>query len=138
MPTSEQPSTGVRVSVDSITYPDGTPLDVLDLDRGSIIIGKVTLPNSLTGSGQVRVYAQQIGGPPQLIGSDSLTFAPSAPPGEPGTSDHPWSVVVPAHSSVLPAPEPGPSVMYNVLAVFTHDQRTDIEIAVEKGPYQIA
>lgn len=132
----EEPSTVVQLSVDSVTNPNGTPLDVLDLDLGFVIRGKVTAPNVLTGSGEVRVYAQQRGGPvDRSIGSDSLTFAHSAPPGELGTKDYLWSVVIPPHSDVLP--EPQGSTVYEITVVFTHDQLPDIVKFVQMGSYMV-
>src|SRR5512135_150765 len=115
-------------SVASVTDPNGAPADVLDLDLGFTISGAVTLPNWLTGTGQVCVYAQEIGGPINTsIGCTSLTFTRPTPPAEPATKAYGWSVVIPSNSNVLPDPQPGSSQVYNLVAVFVfEDQLTDI------------
>ncbi len=128
-----------QFSVDSVTDPNGAPADVLDLDLGFVISGTVTLPNWLAGTGQVCVYAQEIGGPVnQSIGCTSLTFTRATPPAEPDTTDYPWSVVIPPNSNVLPDPQPNSSQVYNVIAVFVFDdQLTDIGAFVDMGKYMI-
>lgn len=129
---------GGQFSVDSITDPNGTPADVLDLDLGFVIRGTVTLPNWLEGTGQVCVYAQEIGGPVnKSIGCDtSLRFTRT--PGEPKTVTKPWTVTIPPNSTVLPDPQPGASQVYNLLAVFVFDdQLTDIGAFVDMGKYMI-
>ncbi len=129
---------GGQFSVDSITDPNGAPADVLDLDLGFVIRGTVTLPNWLEGTGQVCVYAQEIGGPVnKSIGCDaSLRFTRT--PGEPKTVTKPWTVTITPNSTILPDPQPGASQVYNLLAVFVFDdQLTDIGAFVDMGMYMI-
>jgi hypothetical protein len=130
---------GGQFSVDQITDPNGAPSDVLDLDLGFVISGSVTLPNWLAGTGQVCVYAQEIGGPFNgSIGCTSLTFTRATPPAEPGTTNTPWTVAIPPNSNVLPDPQPGSSQVYNLVAVFVFDdQLTDIGAFVDMGKYMI-
>jgi hypothetical protein len=130
---------GGQFSVDTITDPNGAPANVLDLDLGFEISGKVTLPNWLEGTGQVCVYAQEIGGPVnQSIGCDQLRFVRPAPPAEPSTTDYAWTVTIPPNSNVLPDPQPGSSQVYNLVAVFVfEDQLTDIGAFVDMGKYMI-
>lgn len=128
-----------QFSVNQVTDPNGAPANVLDLDLGFAINGRVTLPNWLEGNGQVCVYAQEIGGPVnQSIGCTSLTFTRPTPPTEPATKDYPWNITIPPNSRVLPDPQPGSSQVYNVIAVFTfEDQLTDIGAFVDMGKYMI-
>lgn len=125
-------------SVTQITDPNGAPSDVLDLDLGFRISGVVSLPNWLTGTGQVCVYAQEVGGPVnQSIGCAQLTFVRSAP-SEPKITDYKWTVAIPPNSTILPDPQPGSSQVYDLVAVFTFlDQLTDIGAFVELGKYMI-
>jgi hypothetical protein len=60
---------GCKFTVESITDPNGAPANVLDLDLGFEIRGKVAMPNWLEGPGNVHVYAQEIGGPSARCGS---------------------------------------------------------------------
>ena len=57
------PPGGVFLTVDSITDPGGGPADVLDVDLGFTVAGRVVLPNWLAGTGTVTVYADEQGGP---------------------------------------------------------------------------
>lgn len=131
---------GGSFSVDALTDPNGAPSDVLDLDLGFEISGTVTLPNWLEGTGQVCVYAQEIGGPTnKSIGCDNrLRFTRPAPPAEPGLVKYPWKVTIPPGSQVVPDPQPGASQVYNLVAVFVFDdQLTDIGSFVDMGKYMI-
>ena len=126
-------------TVDTFTDPNGNPRDVLDLDLGFVISGRVILRNWLEGTGSVCVYAQEIGGPTnKKIGCDnSLKFTrPTA--AEPKLVPHPWKVTIPPGSTVLPDPQPGGSQVYNLIAVFVFDdQLTDIGAFVDMGKYLI-
>lgn len=128
-----------RFTVDSITDPNGNPRDVLDLDLGFMISGTVSLPNWLEGTGQVCVYAQEIGGPVnKSIGCDrSLKFTRPTP-AEPKLVTYKWEVTIAKDSTVLPDPQPGASQVYNLVAVFVFDdQLTDIGSFVDMGKYLI-
>jgi hypothetical protein len=128
-----------RLHVESITDPNGNPRNVLDVDLGFVISGRVTLPNWLEGTGQVCVYAQEIGGPfNQSIGCDNSLKFTRPVPAEPGPNKQPWTVTVPPNSNVLPDPQPGASQVYNLIAVFVFDdQLTDIGAFVELGTFMI-
>jgi hypothetical protein len=128
-----------QFSVNSVTDPNGPPADVLDLDLGFVISGDVKLPNWLEGTGQVCVYAQEIGGPVnKSIGCTSLRFTRPQPPAEPGIKDYPWHITIPPNSKVLPDPQPGSSQVYNLIAVLVFDdQLTDISAFVDMGKYMI-
>lgn len=129
---------GGTFSVDSITDPNGAPADVLDLDLGFVISGKVILPNWLEGTGSVCVFAQEIGGPVnKSIGCDTpLKFTRTV--AEPKNKTYPWKVTIPPNSTVLPDPQPGASQVYNLVAVFVFDdQLTDIGAFVDMGMFMI-
>ena len=128
-----------RFSVDSVTDPNGNPRDVLDLDLGFVISGSVSLPNWLEGTGQVCVYAQEIGGPVnKSIGCDNSLKFTRPTPAEPELVTTPWKVTIPPDSTVLPDPQPRGSQVYNLVAVFVFDdQLTDIGSFVDMGKYLI-
>ena len=126
-------------TVESITDPNGNPRNVLDLDLGFVITGTVCLPNWLEGTGQVCVYAAEIGGQVnEAIGCDnSLKFTRPAA-AEPKVLCHDWRVTIPRDSTVLPDPQPGASQVYNLVAVFVFDdQLTDIGAFVDMGKFMI-
>ena len=125
--------------VDSITDPNGAPADVLDLDLGFVITGRVTMPNWLEGTGKICVYAHEIGGDVnKSIGCDKVEFKRPVPPQEPDNEKKRWKVTVPPNSKVLPDPQPGASQVYELVAVFIlDDQLTDIGAFVDMGKYMI-
>ncbi len=125
--------------VDSITDPNGPPTDVLDIDLGFVIKGRVTMPNWLEGTGQICVYAHEIGGGVnKSIGCDEVKFTRPVPPQEPANQQKDWAVTVPPNSNVLPDPQPGSSQVYELVAVFVlDDQLTDIGAFVDMGKYMI-
>jgi len=128
-----------RLHVESITDPNGNPRNVLDVDLGFVISGYVTLPNWLEGTGQVCVYALEIGGPVnKSIGCDNSLKFTRRVPAEPGPNKQQWTVTIPPNSNVLPDPQPGASQVYNLIAVFVFDdQLTDIGAFVELGTFMI-
>ena len=48
--------------VDGITDPNGAPANVIDVDQGFKVKGRVTMPNWMTGKGHVAIYADELGG----------------------------------------------------------------------------
>ena len=48
------------LTVDSITDPNGSPANVLDVDMGFVVTGSVTLPKFLTADSTVCLYADDM------------------------------------------------------------------------------
>lgn len=134
--SSDVQDTDIDLSVSSVTHPDGTPADLLDLDLGIVIRGKVTVPNQMTGTGRIDVYAEERGGSfNQSIGSDVLAFPQSTT--ESGTTDYAWSVVIPPGSELFSDSDPGYSRVFNVTVVFIYDQNTELVKFIDMGAYMI-
>jgi hypothetical protein len=136
------PSTqNAEMTVDQVTDPNGDPADVIDVDLGFSVSGKVLFPNWLSGKGRVAIYADELGGPfDTLILSTEfdITAIPTDPP---ALTEYDWTVNYPADNpggaSALPDPSPG-SQLYHLAAVFTFNgQPSDIAAFVEMGPYLI-
>src|SRR5919198_5445882 len=51
-----------KLYVDSLVDPSGNPLNVLDIDVGFTVNGRLELPGWLSGLGLVRLSADEIGG----------------------------------------------------------------------------
>lgn len=130
-------------AVDQVTDPGGAPADVLDLDLGFAVKGHIDFPNWLGGTGNVSVYADQLGGGyNQKILSKDITI--TANPTDPaGTTPIPWTLTYPADrpSSSIPLSDPSPppgSMVYNLVAVFIFNGvPSDIAAFVEMGNYMI-
>lgn len=122
--------------VDTMTDPNGAPANVIDVDQGFKVSGRVTLPNWLTGKGHVAIYADELGGPiDKKIGHTDFDITASV--GEPKLKTYKWEVNFPGNPPVLPDPSPG-SQLYRLAAVFTFgDQSTDIAGFVEMGLFLI-
>ena len=122
--------------MDTVTDPGGAPANVLDVDLGSAVSGTVVLPNWMTGTGHVAIYADELGGPiDEKIGSVDVPIMGST--GEPSLTTYNWTVNLPGSPPVLPDPSTG-SQLYRLAAVFTFgDQSTDIASFVEMGTYLV-
>src|SRR5438046_6350517 len=126
---------GGEFFVDVITDPGGAPATILDVDQGFQVTGRVTLPNWLSGKGQVCVYADELGGPIDEKLSPCAEIPITGKVGEPGVTVYNWSINFPG--TVLPDPSPG-SQLYRLAAIFQFgDQLTDIASFVEMGTYLI-
>src|SRR5215831_11463580 len=102
-------------TVDSVTDLNGNPLaNNIDIDKGFQVNGHVDLPNWLSGSGQVCIYADELGGPTnKRLGCTAVTIAPN-PTDPPGTTTYTWTVSFPGNPPVLPDPDPGDSQFYRL------------------------
>jgi hypothetical protein len=124
-------------TVDSISDPGGAPSNILDVDLGFEVKGTVTLPNFLSGKGQVCIYADELGGPIDQRLSPCANIDITGKSGEPGSTTYPWTITFPGNPPVLPDPDPG-SQLYHLAAVFLFgDQLTDIASFVDMGMFLI-
>ena len=128
---------GGNLTVDTVTDPNGAPASVLDIDLGFEVSGSVTLPNSLTGTGQVCLYAAEAGGNVnKQIKCTSFKVTRPQPPTEPQTVTYPWILKI--GSGDFPDPQADSSQVYNLVVVFVFDdQLTDIGGFVDLGKYMI-
>jgi hypothetical protein len=135
-PIQLMPAGPAEFYVDTMTDPNGAPANVIDVDQGFKVSGRVTLPNWLTGKGHVAIYADELGGPiDKKIGQTNFDITASV--GEPQLKTYHWHVNFPGNPPVLPDPSPG-SQLYRLAAVFTFgDQSTDIAAFVEMGLFLI-
>ena len=107
--------------------------------------GHIDFPNPLSGTANVAVYADQLGGGySQKILSKDITI--NANPSDPSaTQKIAWTLTyptdLPATSQPLSDPSPPPpsgSMVYNLVAVFTFNGvLSDIAAFVEMGTYMI-
>jgi hypothetical protein len=129
------PAGPAQLFVDSVSDPGGPPANVLDVDLGFEVKGRVTLPNSFTGRGQVCIYADELGGPidQRLLPCADITI--TADPAEPKLKTYNWTITF--GGGVLPDPSPG-SQLYHLAAIFLFgDQASDIAGFVDMGLYLI-
>jgi len=123
------------LTVDSVTDPGGAPADVLDVDLGFTVTGRVVLPNWLAGTATVSIWADEQGGPidKELSPSATITLVPSNT--EPNPKVYPWTISF--AGNVLPDPSAG-SQIYRLLAKFMYQgQATDIAGFADMGLYLI-
>lgn len=125
--------------VDSVTDLSGHVLgNIIDVDQGFQVNGRVQLPNWLAGNGQVCIYAEELGGPfNQRLGCVSLTIT-TDPTDPPGLKIYPWTVTFAGNAGIFPDPQPNGSQLYHFGAVFTYGtQLTDIQSFVDMGMYLV-
>jgi hypothetical protein len=119
-----------------VTDPSGNPQEVLDIDLTFTVSGTIQMPNYLTGTGVVTLYADELGGTfNQSIGQQnvSLTGA-SLPTDPPGLVTYPWSITV--GPPTLPDPSPNSSV-YKFAVSFAYQNppgnHTDVAAVIDLG-----
>ncbi len=129
------PGGPANLYVDSVSDPNGPPTTVLDVDQGFTVKGRVTLPNSFTGTGQVCIYADELGGTIDQRLTPCADITVTADPAEPALKTYDWTIDF--AGNVLPDPSPG-SQLYHLAAIFTFDgQLSDIAGFVDMGLYLI-
>jgi hypothetical protein len=124
--------------VDSVTSNGATVANIIDVDQGFQVNGRVQLPNWLSGNGQVCIYAEELGGPiNQQLGCVQVPINPT-PTDPSGTTTYNWTVSFPGSPTVLPDPQAGDSQLYRLGAIFTYGvQLTDIQSFVDMGMFLI-
>jgi hypothetical protein len=123
------PPGGATLTVDSITDPNGGPVDVIDVDQGFTVAGNVVLPSWLGGTATVCIWADEQGGPIDRVLSPCDTNS---------TKTYQWSITF--GGTVLPDPQTSPegSQIYHLLAKFMYEgQGTDIAGFADMGYYLI-
>jgi hypothetical protein len=131
------PGGPAKLYVDSVTDPNGTPSTVLDVDLGFVVTGRVTLPNSLTGTGQVCIYADELGGDIDKRLDPCADIPITADLKEPNPKTYNWTITFPGSPPVLPDPSAG-SQLYHLAAIFLFNtQASDIAGFVDLGLYLI-
>src|SRR5215472_4446912 len=106
--------------VDQVTDPNGAPANVLDLDLGFTVSGHIDFPSWMAGTGNVSIYADQVGGgyDQKILSTD---FTITATGSEPVLTKYPWAATyptnLPAGSKPLSDPSPPPgSQVYRLTA----------------------
>jgi hypothetical protein len=131
------PGGPAHLFVDSVTDPGGAPANVLDVDLGFVVKGRVELPNSFAGTGQVCIYADELGGKIDQRLNPCATFPVTADIKEPKLKTYNWTITFPGTPPVLPDPSPG-SQLYHLAAIFLFNgQASDIAGFVDMGLYLI-
>lgn len=129
------PASG-KLYIDTLTDPSGAPTNVLDIDLGFTLAGRLELPGWLSGKGVVRLSADEIGGPiDQTIGDATVTITGATSPTDPPAMVYPWSI------SVKSPTLPDESKMYQLAVVFLFQTpgggHTDIGGAHDLGAYLV-
>lgn len=129
------PAGAAEFFVDSVSDPGGAPANVLDVDLGFKVAGRVKLPNWLNGTGKVCIYADELGGPIDKRLDPCTDIIITASKEEPKLKEYPWEITF--AGNVLPDPSTG-SQLYHLAAIFLFgDQATDIAAFVDMGLYLI-
>jgi hypothetical protein len=141
------PAVTGQFTVSSITIgstPGGTAVGAsIDLDLGFLVSGSVSVPDWLPGTGtatgQVCLFADELGGPFNgSIGCVNVNFSVSSPSDPSKLVAVDWQITVTAASSGLQDPQTGAAQLYHLAAVFNYgSQLTDIAAFVDLGMYMI-
>src|SRR2546430_3114996 len=86
------PGTG-KLDIDHLVDPSGNPVNVLDIDQGFTVNGRLELPGWLSGRGVVKLAADEIGGPiDKIVGEQVVAVTGSSSPHDPPTKVYRWSI----------------------------------------------
>lgn len=86
------PPTG-QFFLDTFTDVSGNPVNVIDIDLGATLTGRVVLPGDVTGIGHVRLAADEIGGSIDKIVKDvTFTLTGSPDPNDPKPVTYDWTL----------------------------------------------
>jgi hypothetical protein len=139
LPVSEPiqfiPGSG-RLDVDQLVDPSGAPINVLDIDVGFTVNGRLELPGWLSGRGVVRLTAYQHGGPiDKTVGEAVVNITGATTPNDPPIMKYNWSVTV--KSPTLPDED----AMYQLGVIFAFQTpaggHTDIGGFYDLGPFLV-
>ncbi len=125
-----------RFHVDKLIDPDGAPADVLDIDLGFTVLGSVELPGWLSGKGEVRLAADEIGGQiDEIIGRVSFPIPGSNTVNDPPSMKYQWRI------NVSPRALPDVSNVYRLAVVFAFQTpgggHTDIGAFYDLGTFLV-
>src|ERR1044072_4153198 len=86
------PAGPAQLFVDSVRDPGGPPANVLDVDLGFEVKGRVTLYHSFTGRGLVGIYVDELACPigHRLLPCVDITI--TADPAEPKLKTYNWTI----------------------------------------------
>jgi hypothetical protein len=134
-PVQFVPAAG-QLDVDTLTDPSGVPTNVLDIDVGFTVAGRLELPGWLSGRGIVRLVADEIGGPiDETIGDVLVNVTGATSPADPPSITYPWSITV--TSPTLP----DDSKMYQLGVIFVFQTpgggHTDIGAFYDLGAFLV-
>src|SRR5262245_54089729 len=125
--------------LDTLVDPSDAPTSVLDIDLGFTVRGRLQLPSWLTGTGLVRLFADELGGPiDKRIGETTVAITGAASPNDPASKIYSWTINVAPNA--LPDPSPDSS-LYRLGLVFVFQNpaggHTDIGAFFDLGTYLI-
>ena len=79
--------------LDTFVDTSGNPVNVIDIDLDTTLTGRVVLPGDITGTGHVRLAADEIGGSiDKIVKEVAFTLTGSATPNEPQPVTYDWTL----------------------------------------------
>ena len=79
--------------VDTFVDPSGSPINVIDIDLGATLTGRVTLPGDVTGNGHVRLAGDEIGGPfDDTVKEVLINLTGNPSPNDPAPITYNWTL----------------------------------------------
>jgi hypothetical protein len=129
------PGTG-KLDVDNLYDPSGNPVTVLDIDLGFTLKGRLELPGWLSGTGVVRLAADEIGGQfDDTIGETTVNITGATTPTDPPVITYDWQIDVKYPTL------PDETKMYQFGVVFAFQTpgggHTDIAAFYDLGAYLV-
>ncbi len=122
--------------LDSFVDPSGNPVNVIDIDLGATLTGRVTLPGDVTGTGHVRLAADEIGGPfDGTVKEVTISLTGATSPNDPPSKTYDWTL------SFQEPDLPDVSKAYHFALTFVvtnpAQSHTDIAAIFDLGDYMV-
>jgi hypothetical protein len=122
--------------LDTFVDVSGSPVNVIDIDLGADLTGRVTLPGTLTGTGIVRLVANEIGGSFNgTVKETTIALTGANSPNDPSQVEYPWSL----HLQVPDLPDESKAYHFALTFVVTNPgpAHTDIAAIFDLGDYMV-
>jgi hypothetical protein len=122
--------------LDSLVDPSGNPVNVIDIDLGVTLTGRVTLPGDVTGTGLVRLAATEIGGPFNgIVKTATVALTGATSPNDPPAKEYSWTMLV----QVPDLPDESKAYHFALTFVVTNpaNSHTDIAAIFDLGDYMV-
>jgi hypothetical protein len=129
------PPTGT-FTINTFADPSGNPSNVIDIDLGATLDGKVILPGDLTGTGHVNLAADEIGGPFHgIVKTVSIVLTGNTSTNDSTPVTYPWTLTF----KVPDLPDESRAYHFALTFVVTNpgSGHTDIAAIVDLGDIMV-
>ena len=122
--------------LDTFVDVSGNPVNVIDIDLGATLTGRVTLPGDVTGTGHVRLAGDEIGGPfDGIVKEATISLTGAVNPNDPQPVTYDWTLTF----KTPDLPDESKAYHFALTFVVTNpaQSHTDIAAIFDLGDYMV-